>query len=276
MAIPDKLIPSKFSARSHQSLIDCPYRYYAEDALSLKPPEEISDELQKSDYGRLVHRILQIFHLPSHDRINPFGEPLTEHNKALATDYLIEISTQIFSRDLEANALHKSWLHRWVKQVPGYIDWQISHQKNWRVTEAEKELSIELKNDKILFGRADRIDSNLSTDEKLVIDYKTGRSAGQESVDNAEDVQLITYAILDDEVDNVFYLHLDDSKSGVKQAASLSGDILQTLKTACTDRLNELIDMTHSGHAFTAWGDDKVCSYCRYDGICRKPYWIEQ
>ena len=279
-AIPENLIPSKFSARSHQSLINCPYKYFAEDALSLKPSEEISDELQKSDYGRLVHRILQIFHLPIDDgleseKLVPFGEPVTPDNKNRATDYLIKISTQLFRRDMENNALHKSWLHRWVKQIPNYIDWQIQHQQDWNVSEVEKELSIELAGNKILFGRLDRIDSN-SSDEKLIIDYKTGRSANQESVDTAEDVQLITYALLDDDVDNVFYLQLDDNKGGVKPAASLSGDALKTLKTVCTDRLNELIQMTHNGHVFTAWGDEKVCSYCRYDGICRKSFWVEQ
>ena len=90
-------------------------------------------------------------------------------------------------------------------------------------SELEKELSIELADNKILFGRIDRIDSN-NSNEKLIIDYKTGRSANQESVDTAEDVQLITYALLDDDVDNVFYLQLDDNKGGVKPAASLSGD----------------------------------------------------
>jgi len=274
--IPEELIPPKYSARSHQSLIDCPYKYFIEDALLLKAPEEISDELQKSDYGRLIHRILQTFHLHTNDKIEPFGEVLTQHNKVAATEYLIKISTQLFQHDLEINALHKSWLHRWLKQIPGYIDWQIDHQQNWNIAEAEKVLSIELENNKVLFGRIDRIDTNIDNGEKLIIDYKTGRSANQASVDNAEDVQLITYALLNNDVDNVFYLSLDDSKGGVKQAASLSGESLQSLKLACTARLNELITMTHDGHSFTAWGDDNVCSYCRFDGICRKPFWAEQ
>ena len=272
--IPENLIPLKFSARSHQSLINCPYKFFAEDALSLKPSEEISNELQKSDYGQLIHRILQTFHFASNEKIKPFKQKLTQDNKQEATDYLINISTQLFKHDLENNALHKSWLHRWIKQIPGYINWQIKHQQNWDIIEAEKELSIELANNKLLFGRIDRIDSNAQ--EKLIIDYKTGRSAKQASVDSAEDVQLITYALLDNEVDNVFYLHLDDSKGGVKQAASLSGESLQALKSACSTRLNDIIQMTHDGHIYTAWGDENVCNYCQYNGVCRKPFWSKQ
>lgn len=278
-AIPDNLIPSRFSARSHQSIIDCPYMYFAEDALSLKPPEEISDELQKSDYGRLIHRVLQAFHLASNEKpvpekLQPFGEKLTQNNKKQAIDHLVQISEQLFKRDLENNALHKSWLHRWIKQIPSYIDWQIKHQENWDVTATEQELSIELDNNKILFGRIDRVDND--ADEKCIIDYKTGVSASQETVDKAEDVQLVTYALLDDEVKNVFYLSLDDSKRGVRQGASLSGETLQTLKASCSQRLNEIIKMTHDGYSLTAWGDDKVCSYCKFDGICRKPFWSEK
>lgn len=277
-AIPDNLIPPGFSARSHQSIINCPYMYFVEDALSLKPSEEISDELQKSDYGRLIHRVLQAFHLasnekPASEKLKPFGEKLAQNNKNLAIAYLIQISEQLFKRELENNALHKSWLHRWIKQIPSYVDWQIKHQENWDVTATEQELSTELANNKILSGRLDRIDND--ADEKCIIDYKTGRSADQETVNKAEDVQLVTYALLDDEVKNVFYLNLDDSKRGVRQGASLSGESLQTLKVSCSQRLNDIIKMTHDGYSLTAWGDDKVCSYCKFDGICRRSYWIK-
>lgn len=270
IAIPPDLIPDKFSASSHQSLINCPYLYFATDALSLKPSEEISDELQKSDYGRLIHRVLQAFHLPSDTKLEPFNEIITKQNKQRAIDHLNDISAQLFKYDLEDNALHKSWLHRWTKQIPSYISWQINHQESWMITATEQKLEAELDNNKILFGRIDRVDRN--PDHKCIIDYKTGRSAKQDAVDNAEDVQLVSYALLDEEVDNVFYLNLDN-KDGVKKAASLEGEALESLKQGCKERLNNIIQMTHDGHSYTAWGDESVCSYCRYTGICRKPFW---
>lgn len=278
IVVPGALIPGKFSARSHQSLINCPYMYFVEDALSLKPSEEISDELQKSDYGHLIHRVLQVFHLPSaedtgNDKLKPFGRKLTHEYRQEAIAHLELLSDHIFRYDLENNALHKSWLHRWKKQIPFYVDWQIDHQQDWEVLATERRSETRLADGTTLFGRIDRIDKN--TQRKQIIDYKTGGSARQEAVDSAEDVQLITYSLLEDDVDSVFYLKLDDIKSGIKQGAELSGETLETLKTACRSRLENIIQMIHRGHTLQAWGDEQVCSYCRFAGICRKPFWSE-
>ena len=269
-AIPPDLMPDKLSASAHQSLINCPYLYFSSYALSLKPSEEISDELQKSDYGRLIHRVLQAFHLSSDERLEPFKHEVTTSNRLDAIAHLNLISEQLFQRDLESNALHKSWLYRWQKQVPSYIDWQIKQQEDWHVISTEQQLSCELSHDKTLYGRIDRIDSN--NEHKSIIDYKTGQSANQDEVDSAEDVQLITYALLDDDVDNVLYLNLDNTK-GVKQGASISGDELLSLKNSGKNRLSDIIQMTQDGKRYSAWGSEKVCSYCKYTGICRKPFW---
>ncbi len=48
---PSHLQPTRISAGVHQRLINCPYQFFAGDMLKLKPADEISEELKKSDYG---------------------------------------------------------------------------------------------------------------------------------------------------------------------------------------------------------------------------------
>lgn len=124
----------------------------------------------------------------------------------------------------------------------------------------------------MLFGRIDRIDTN--GNQHCIVDYKTGASANQATVDSAEEVQLITYALLDESVDKVFYLNVDESK-GVRVGASLSGQELEELKASCRTRLDEIIQMISEGHELQAWGDERTCGYCQYQGICRRPFWSD-
>ncbi|MCK4708211.1 MAG: PD-(D/E)XK nuclease family protein, partial [Gammaproteobacteria bacterium] len=170
--------------------------------------------------------------------------------------------------DLEDNVLHRSWLQRWIKHIPSYINWQIEQQKNWSVQDTE--LALEKKTDAStrIFGRLDRVDNNNC--EHCIIDYKTGRSASQNDVDSGENIQLTTYALLDEAASNIIYLILDDPKNKVKEGATLSGDLLESIKTEVFDRLKTLLNMIQQGAELPAWGDTATCNYCDFEGLCRK------
>ncbi|MDT8283155.1 MAG: PD-(D/E)XK nuclease family protein, partial [Gammaproteobacteria bacterium] len=123
--IPVDLIPERISASSYQRIINCPYQYFSADTLRLKPVEELSDELRKSDYGERIHFILQIFHT-GHDKFGPaFEQQINADNRSQAESYLTTLSEKVFLNDLENNVLHRSWLYRWKKHIPSYISWQI-------------------------------------------------------------------------------------------------------------------------------------------------------
>ena len=162
--IPEDLIPERVSASAYQRLINCPYQYFSADGLRLKALEELSDELRKSDYGELIHTILQAFH-SGHNRYgSAFTQQITADNRHAAEDHLLKISETAFLTVLDNNVLHRSWLYRWQKHIPAYINWQIQHQADWSVYQSEKNLETELENLVNIYGRLDRIDRNKEND----------------------------------------------------------------------------------------------------------------
>ena len=278
-ALEASLIPERVSASSHQRLINCPYQYFSGDGLRLKPLEELSDELKKSDYGERIHLILQTFHNGHQYYGKAFEQPITEQSRADAEKYLSELSEKIFVKDLADNVLHRSWLYRWQKHIPSYISWQIQHQQDWSFYLSEEnmdaELGLDADNKLSVYGRLDRIDRNRENGRHAIIDYKTGKTAVQDDVDNGENVQLATYALLDTEADEVSYLSVDSSNQKVETRSSLSGDELQANRDQSKQRLRSLFAQIRDKKPLPAWGDDTVCCYCNFSGLCRKAEWRE-
>ncbi len=274
-SLPLEAIPQRMSASAHQRLIDCPYKYFAGDGMKLKPPDEIREELQKSDYGERVHKILNAFHRPVKNLPAPFADKLTADNKDSATSHLILISEAVFKQDMEDNALHRSWLHRWMQHIPAYIDWQIRQQQDWNISETEKQCEATMNDIKLtLYGRLDRIDINAEhNSHHSIIDYKTGFTASQADVSSGEDVQLATYALLAGDTSSVKYLSLDESNGAVKTKATLEGEDLRSLGHDIRTRLQTVIAMERNGSPMPAWGDQRTCGYCDFAGLCRKKIW---
>lgn len=264
-------IPIKFSASRHQRLINCPYQFFASDILALKPPEEIAEELRKSEYGSKVHSILEQFHreLP---HILQQGAIDADRQLALK-EKLKALSEQVFHQDLEDNFIHRGWLKRWLDHVDAYLNWQSQHEQQWRFKSSESKQERKLDTHLIVYGQIDRIDKQ--NDRLALIDYKTGASSRQPDVDQGEDVQLATYALLLDTVEQVEYLKLDEPNGKVQTGAKLEGDDLQDLIEQVKNRLLTLIDAIHNGEGLIANGSDDVCQYCQMPGLCRKPVWIK-
>jgi ATP-dependent helicase/nuclease subunit B len=274
-SLPLEAMPERMSASAHQRLIDCPYKYFAGDGMKLKPPDEIREELQKSDYGERVHQILNAFHRPVKNLPGPFTDKLTEQNRDQAINHLVMISEAVFKQDMEDNTLHRSWLHRWMQHVPAYINWQIKQQQDWSIGETEKQCEVTLNDiDLTLYGRLDRIDTHVEQNSHhCIIDYKTGSSARQADVDCGEDVQLASYALLAGDTSSVMYLSLDEGNGAVRTRASLEGEDLRSLTHDVRERLQTVVNMGRDGKPLPAWGDEKTCGYCDFTGLCRKKVW---
>ena len=278
-AMPATMVPKRISASAYQRIINCPYQYFSADGLQLKPLEELCDELKKADYGERIHTILQCFHDGHKKYGKAFSHTITEKNRNEAQQFLEKISKKIFFSDLENNVLHRSWLYRWQKHIPSYINWQIEHQLDWSIYLCEKNLEVVLNiaSDEalIVYGRLDRIDQNKDNNTHAIIDYKTGKTARQEDIDNGENVQLSTYALLDDAASEVNYLSLDSSKHKVGTRSFLSSDELLINRDQNKQRLITLFSQMKNKHPMHAWGDVTVCRYCDFSGLCRKSEWSE-
>ena len=279
VTLPDDRIPERISASAYQRIINCPYQYYGADGLQLSALEELSDELKKSDYGERIHLILQSFHNGHKKHGTAFRTAITENNRRQAEDYLAEISDRVFLSDLDNNVLHRSWLHRWKKHIPAYINWQIQHQQEWDLYLCEELMEVSLNdetnNELNIYGRLDRIDISKENSSHAIIDYKTGRTARQEDVDIGENVQLGLYALLDSQADEVSYLSVDSSYQKVEKKSFLSGENLELNREQNKQRLFEIFRQLKNAADLPAWGDEAVCRYCNFSGICRKAEWSE-
>lgn len=263
------LTPTTFSASRHQRLIDCPYKFFAADVLKLKPLEQISLELLKSEYGEKVHLILHAFHQQHSKLPAPFEEILTQNNKAQALAHIKNLSEVVFNSQTEDSIQHRGWLERWLDTAESYIEWQIQRQLEWNIYKLEAMAEQDLNAESKLIGRLDRIDQQ--SQNISIIDYKTGSTARQKDINLGENIQLTSYAALMEDVCNVIYLKLD--KGETKISGTLEGDDLNTLKTNVLQRLETIISEIKSSHPLPSWGDTQACGYCDMSGLCRKQIW---
>ena len=273
--IPEDLIPERISASAYQRIINCPYQYFSADSLRLKALEELTDELRKSDYGERIHLILQTFHNGSKKHGNKFTPGISVNNRSEAEEYLSQLSEKVFLADLENNVLHKSWLYRWKKHIPSYISWQIQHQSDWNIYLSEEIIEKDIDDAIKIYGRLDRIDRHAENETHAIIDYKTGKTASQEDVDNGENVQLSTYALLDEKATDVSYLSIDSSNQRVETKSFLSDENLQNNRKENKQRLTTLFKQMHDNETLHAWGDSTVCHFCDFSGLCRKGEWSD-
>jgi ATP-dependent helicase/nuclease subunit B len=123
----------------------------------------------------------------------------------------------------------------------------------------------------VLQGRIDRIDRE--NQNLHVMDYKTGSTISPKNqVESGEQVQLLCYASLLRNIDQVAYIDLY-SESSVQLKSKLNREKLANLEPDNLNRLQEIIRELHDGATLPAWADDSVCTYCEYQGLCRKSHW---
>ena len=270
--LPAALLPAVLSVSMHRQLIDCPYKFFAACGLKLKPREEVSEAFEKAEYGSLVHKSLEVFHQGDDGYPDAFTAPVSAANRTQAIAALETISDAVFSKELEDNFEHRAWRRRWQLMIPDYIDWQIERQKTWAFSAAERNAEVALKPGRRLKGRLDRIDRN--ADGEAILDYKTGGIPKQEDVDQGEEVQLPSYALLmDTRPQRVEYLRVDDK---INDRISLEGEVLAELASGIKQRLVTVLDEIECGTTLPAWGDVNTCGYCEMSGLCRKQAWLEE
>ena len=265
------LLPQTWSASTHQRIIDCPYRFFVADILGLKPADEIREALDRSDYGSLIHRILQAFHSNVDSLSGPWGGPISSEQSEPALLLLEKISREVFNYAVEENFQARAWLKQWLMIAPGYIDWEITRQQSWKPHKVERSLEREITPQLMIKGRVDRIDQQPNA--LSIIDYKTGTAPDAEEVMSGEAVQLATYALLSNaNVQEIDYLQL---KGSAELKVCAEGEPLSALLEATQARMKTIDHALLNGADLPAWGNPKVCAYCELDGLCRRPAWIQ-
>ncbi len=258
-------LPRRISPSGAQTLLDCPYRYFAQNVLGLAPLDDISAQLEKRDYGAYVHRILQAFQT----RFPLLGD--TPDDVLIAA---LEGGTQkTFAQALEAHYLGRAWLARWRARIPAWIAWQKEREaQGWRYAGSEAVLQTTLADGLELAGRLDRLDAKEGA--WAVLDYKTQTAQALRDKINApqEDAQLALYALLagPGRVCQAAYVGLEESP--LREYALPEG-ALAALAQAHGARLAEIFAQLGQGAGLPANGTEAVCARCDMRGLCRKDYW---
>jgi ATP-dependent helicase/nuclease subunit B len=253
-------VPASVSISAYNSLVACPYQFYARHILRLNELDEVQEAIEKSDYGERVHEILYRFH----ERYPLVGGG----DKAEMDAALRRISEEVFADLLAHDFAARAWLARWYKSLPAYLEWQAGNEvQGWRYTEAESKFDWQLEGVR-LRGRIDRLD--VRADEKLVLDYKTQSDQVLRSKlkEPGEDVQLACYAYAHEAADAAFVsiengkVKLVEPKHDVPLLAQLNAE-----------RLVQMMQSLRGGADMPANGIATVCMHCEMRGVCRKGEW---
>jgi len=261
--VPNELVPENISISGYNSLVACPYQYYARNILRLNELDEVQEAVEKSDYGERVHEILRRFH-EHYPHISEYSEEELE-------SALREISEQMFADLLKQDFTARAWLARWYKSLPSYLEWQAENESNgWKYTGAEIPFGKDLENIH-LRGRVDRLD--VRSEEKIVLDYKTqsDQVLRNKLKEPGEDVQLACYAYEHEATEAAFV----SIENGKVRSVSPKDDIAQ-LARLNIERLEQLASRIRAGDGMPANGIDHVCQYCEIRGICRKGHWGQE
>jgi ATP-dependent helicase/nuclease subunit B len=254
-------VPTRISISGYNSLVACPYQFYARHILRLNELDEVQETIEKRDYGERVHGILQRFH-EQYPLVS--GRDMAEMEAAMRS-----ISEEVFADLLAQDFAARAWLARWYKSVPAYLEWQTQCEaEGWRYAGSEQEFEWPLEGIR-LRGRIDRLD--VRGEEKLVLDYKTqsDQVLRNKLKEPGEDVQLACYAYAHEAADAAF-VSIENGK--VKLVAPKED--VPLLAQLNAERLEQVMAEMRRGAGLPANGIDAACTHCEVRGVCRKGEWV--
>jgi ATP-dependent helicase/nuclease subunit B len=260
--VPPELIPAHISPSGYNSLVACPYQYFARHVLKLNELDEVREELDKRDYGTWVHAVLQRFHAEI-----PLLLGLDQEE---AERVMLRISDEVFADALAHDYLAQAWLLRWQALIPAYLNWQRENEEaGWRYRDSELPFSIVVAESVLLRGRLDRVDVR-QNGVLSVLDYKTQSVTGLRNKLKlpGEDVQLACYAQAVS-AGAAAFVSLDDD---TVLAVAPPDDIVELAQLNLA-RLQTVFEEMQRGAGLPAHGAEKICSYCEMKGLCRRGEW---
>jgi ATP-dependent helicase/nuclease subunit B len=267
------LLPARISASLAQSLVDCPYQFYARGLLGLQQPEDVVEMPDKRDFGVALHEVLKRFHR-AWGEVDFSGEP----HAALAAS-LREHAAATFAAAAARSAGMLAFERRFEALVEPYLAWLVDRARagwRWQASEAPYRQRWMVDGRTIeLTGRVDRLD--VAADGRVaLLDYKA-RDAKQ--LRDAlrvpgEDVQLPFYGLLlpqpPAEAAYLCFARPRDEGGGVREVAAsdLAGRI-----DAVGRRLHADLERIAQGAPLPAHGPATVCERCEMRGLCRRDHW---
>ncbi len=164
--ITKKLKEFEFNATALDEYLKCQLRFYYHQVLGLREKEEVGDEIEQLDVGKLVHQILKSF-------FEPFKEkPLNagDLSDVKMSEVVKETIEQAFGRNMKGSVflLTQQTTSKLVEFLEDYQKKILETQKI-EILGLEREVSM-LKEGHHFTGRIDRIERR--GDKTFILDYK--------------------------------------------------------------------------------------------------------
>jgi ATP-dependent helicase/nuclease subunit B len=272
------LVPARISASHVQSLVDCPYQFYARSLLQLDPFDDVTEAPGKREFGAALHEVLRQFHAEwgAVDFHAIQGDRLRNNLAAHAR--------AVFGRDEVRMPGLLAFERRFLGVIDDYVDWLQQHSADgwrWALAEQAASFRLALRDGRAvqLTGRLDRVDRR-PDGASLILDYKARAAAdlAKKLRTAGEDVQLPFYGLL-----------LREATSARVDALYVAFERGRMLKSAVRtvrppQPFDELVDgvgarLAHDlqriadGASLPAMGGPTTCAYCEMRGLCRRDYW---
>ena len=176
-----------------ESYATCPFKFFVEHVLNVRPPEEVTPEIQPKDFGTIIHAILERFY---REHFDLFKKAVADpKNKAQIERTLDLIVEEVFRQKAEiigyAAAGLKPYEQKTARMVamqaiaseiedarfitepmsPVEFEWSFG-----RSPETTLKIPMQGEPDGLVRGRVDRIDTSDDKSRFAIIDYKTGKN----------------------------------------------------------------------------------------------------
>ena len=158
---------------------NCPYRYYLECLVKpkLRALDDTAAELDDRTFGSLIHEILELF---GKTKELKYSTSVAEIRDFLAQALREKVREQYGEQPRSVVAIQAEHA---LARLEAFADWQAHWAAEHEILDTEltfgsDRFSLDVDHDVMgLNGRIDRIDRNKKTNELIIWDYKTGRSA---------------------------------------------------------------------------------------------------
>lgn len=283
---PRKNREQQISAGKLELLATCPYSYFLQEVLKVKPIEELKYNekhwLDPATRGTVLHEIFERFYRMLQERNE---KPVYESHHSLLTD-LVQDCLQNAKKQLPPPSPQVEWQEtkEIIESCETFlkIEEERAHDTEPKYFEytfgvdGKPPATITLASGPFfLSGKIDRVD--IKQDESIhIIDYKTGSTWGydeQKQFQGGRQLQHFLYSLA---LENHLGLkhgavkrssYLFPTKKGLGQAIERKQET--ELRTNGHVILEKLLTIIESGH-FVMTEDDNDCKFCQFKQICRR------
>lgn len=278
------------SAGKLETLAKCPYSYFLEDILRVRPFERTSypsnNWLNPATRGSLLHSIFETFYKQLQVKRE---KPSVEKHK----DLILTIATECITiQKEEIPPPNERIFHLEIKDIYDcctiFLQEEEEHCKQYQPIQFEYTFGMEgqepaiitLPNGKSIrvSGKIDRVDQ--TSDHKYhIIDYKTGSTYGygmNQYYKGGRQLQHFIYSLAIEQHLQLEMGSVQESSYYFPTIKGLGKRFLriqnETTRSNGLDILERLINVITSGH-FTLTDDPNDCKFCDYQKVCRRSFY---